>query len=497
MIDSKRLFNKSLLIIKLIFVFLVFIGNSNPLYARGVYLEVDSRIVSGVHPLFFGVNSLYWIEGDRTRNDPEFIAALREAKVRLIRYPGGEVADNFDWKSNTLDNPRAFPYSKSPSDAKTRMDFDEFVRWKNRIGAQAIIVVNLEEGFVDGDLKKAARLAAEWVRYANIEKKYGIKYWEIGNESYHLGTRYALKSREYAEALKIFSKAMKAVDPSIKIGANGPWDYRAAPIIDVLSDAEIRELHSLRTSKARKRFRKRFGKTFVRSRSVPSWWNVIAKEAADAFDFAVVHRYTPLRKRDKDLAKPLKCKQYVQRLRRFLSEKTGKYYPIAVTEYNVSGKSGKKLSKTALSLTLAEMMGNYLSAGVEMANYWPMRLRSKRAMFDEKTGAKRPPYYVFKAFSTLTDGYVLKTEGSSKRFYALATADKDERTVTLFMINKRKRPDTAEISLPAAYHPVQSWEIDRDDLTLHSLKSYPKLPDAKAWKIGLDPLSLTIVRFRR
>ena len=63
------------------------------------------------------------------------------------------------------------------------MDFDEFIAWKNSFGSEAIIVVNLENGFVENDLEKAADLAAEWVRYANIEKNYGIKYWEIGNES--------------------------------------------------------------------------------------------------------------------------------------------------------------------------------------------------------------------------------------------------------------------------------------------------------------------------
>ncbi len=32
-----------------------------------------------------------------------------------------------------------------------------------------------------------AEEAAGWVRYANVTKGYGIKYWEIGNENYGNG----------------------------------------------------------------------------------------------------------------------------------------------------------------------------------------------------------------------------------------------------------------------------------------------------------------------
>ena len=190
-------------------------------------------VVSGesqkISPLFFGVNTLYWIEDDRRRDDPQFVDRLKRLKIAIMGYPGGEVADNFDWQSNRLDNPRSFPYSHGSEDAQARMDFDEFIRWKNKIGSEAILVVNLEEGFVSGDLEAAARRAAAWVRYANITHHYGVKYWEIGNESYHLGTRYALTSKEYAKALKLFSQKMKAVDPSIKIGAIGPWGVIAPP----------------------------------------------------------------------------------------------------------------------------------------------------------------------------------------------------------------------------------------------------------------------------
>ena len=65
--------------------------------------------------------------------------------------------------------------------------------------------------------------AVEWVRYANVTKKYAVKYWEIGNESYHSGSYNGIApdASTYANDLADFARAMKAVDPTIRIGANG------------------------------------------------------------------------------------------------------------------------------------------------------------------------------------------------------------------------------------------------------------------------------------
>jgi alpha-L-arabinofuranosidase len=77
------------------------------------------------------------------------------------------------------------------------------------INAQAFISVNYGTG--------TAQEAADWVRYSNITKGYGFKFWEIGNENYgswetdaharpHDPFSYATLSRDYINA-------MKAVDP--------------------------------------------------------------------------------------------------------------------------------------------------------------------------------------------------------------------------------------------------------------------------------------------
>lgn len=78
------------------------------------------------------------------------------------------------------------------------------------------------------DVKQGALDAAAWVEYCNgdlsteggrqraangREKPYNVKYWEMDNEVFRW-----YKAEEYANAVVMYSKAMKAVDPTIKIG---------------------------------------------------------------------------------------------------------------------------------------------------------------------------------------------------------------------------------------------------------------------------------------
>ncbi|MBQ6117973.1 MAG: hypothetical protein IJK98_01955 [Clostridia bacterium] len=110
------------------------------------------------------------------------------------------------------------------------------------VGAQQMICVNLfhpdkenyllEEcgvRFPDfTDLNEGAKLAADWVAHMNAdtshpmgqlrashgrEKPFGVRFWEIDNETCRW-----FNAETYAEAVKVYAKAMKAVDPTIKIG---------------------------------------------------------------------------------------------------------------------------------------------------------------------------------------------------------------------------------------------------------------------------------------
>jgi alpha-L-arabinofuranosidase len=82
------------------------------------------------------------------------------------------------------------------------------------LGAQAVLTVNYGSG--------TPQEAAAWVRFCNVDNQYGIKYWEIGNETYGFWEKdnndRPHDPYTYAQRAKDYIQQMKAVDPTIKIG---------------------------------------------------------------------------------------------------------------------------------------------------------------------------------------------------------------------------------------------------------------------------------------
>jgi alpha-L-arabinofuranosidase len=110
------------------------------------------------------------------------------------------------------------------------LDFDEFMNMCREVGAEPVIVVaadeylkNYSEGSTWSTKDQLLQHAVEWVKYSNIKKKYNVKYWMIGNESWHKENINST-AQIYARDVVDFSKAMKAVDPTIKIIPNGNTD---------------------------------------------------------------------------------------------------------------------------------------------------------------------------------------------------------------------------------------------------------------------------------
>ena len=100
-----------------------------------------------------------------------------------------------------------------------RMDFDEYIAHCRAVHAEPYVVVGYTTEKQAGRTEAQwIESAAAWVRYANVKKKYGVRYWEVGNENWNNGKG---TPQEMAGIVSRFSRAMKAVDPTIKIGASG------------------------------------------------------------------------------------------------------------------------------------------------------------------------------------------------------------------------------------------------------------------------------------
>ena len=192
----------------------------------------------------------------------DVVEGLKRVNPKLIRFPGGCFASFHDWKDaiGPIDQrhpePSYFWGDLNYNDVGT----DEFLQLCEILGCDAMLVVDMfhpdkrlyanngineyEQGKVPHgfildhitDIDEGIRRAAQWVEYCNgpVDSEYGAlraknghpepyhaQYWEMDNETFRWFTW-----QDYAKTVSRYSKAMKAVDPSIKIGLCSYHFYR-------------------------------------------------------------------------------------------------------------------------------------------------------------------------------------------------------------------------------------------------------------------------------
>ncbi|MEU9836579.1 cellulose binding domain-containing protein [Streptosporangium sp. NPDC048047] len=292
--------------------------------ADPVAVTVNARAALATVPeTAVGANHAIW---DSRLGTDETADLLKDAGVKLLRYPGGSYSDIYHWADHTAPGGYVAPNT----------DFDTFMRGVRRTGAQPMVTANYGTG--------TAAEAAAWVRHANVDKGYGVKYWEIGNENYGNG-RYgaaweaddhADKSpAEYARNVVAYSDAMKAVDPTIKIGAvlTTPANWPDALTAD--------------------------GDT-------GSWNDVVLAAAGSKIDFVILHWYPGAF--DKSAHVP----DMIQLTRKQIAKHVGagsERIGIAMTEFN-TGSSDRGTTTQPGALAAADAYATLLANGVFTVDWW-------------------------------------------------------------------------------------------------------------------------------
>jgi hypothetical protein len=188
-------------------------------------------------PLALGVNVGAWdgtysSTGAATIND-----RLRAANLRLLRYPGGSWADEYDW-GTTTDTSACIGPATASGTATDPLGFDAFSAQARAAGASSFVTVNYGSA--------SPTQAADWVAYAKSAEGRAVALWEVGSESYscdetndHLAQpptsvqgylprgpvcpATAVMAESYAAHSLPYLKAMKRADPSARIGV--PWAF--------------------------------------------------------------------------------------------------------------------------------------------------------------------------------------------------------------------------------------------------------------------------------
>ncbi|MFJ9770648.1 cellulose binding domain-containing protein [Kitasatospora sp. NPDC101157] len=177
--------------------------------ASSVSVSVDAALQLATVPATgVGVNIPVY---DADMNAAATPGLLSTAGINTVRYPGGSHSDVYHWQTGTAEDGQY---------VAPNTGFDAFMGTVRAAGAQPIITANYGSG--------TPQEAAAWVQYANVTKGYGVKYWEIGNEVYGNGeynatweydTHSSKSATTYANNVLQYISAMKAADPSVKIGA--------------------------------------------------------------------------------------------------------------------------------------------------------------------------------------------------------------------------------------------------------------------------------------
>ena len=187
-------------------------------------------------------------------------AKIRELHPSFLRWPGGNVAQDYHWQWGIGSRDRRPVWiNKSWSNAPEPNDFgtDEYLALCRRLKIEPSITVNV------GGAGATPEEAAAWVEYVNGPASskygamraanghpapYGVKQWELGNEIFGNWVRGHVTAEQYAQEAVRYAKAMRAVDPGIELTAVGEGDAWNAPVLRIAGpEIQYLAIHSYAT----------------------------------------------------------------------------------------------------------------------------------------------------------------------------------------------------------------------------------------------------------
>lgn len=171
---------------------------------------------------------------DGTGFRKDLIELIKELKVPVIRWPGGNFVSGYDWEDGIgPKEQRPVRQDLAWNRLETNeMGTDEYVKFCKLIGAENYICINAGTGTLDD--------ARHWVEYCNypkgtyysdLRRKYGneepykVKYWALGNEldgPWQLGHK---NKEDYVKFAIEAAKMMRLAYKDIKLVASGSSNY--------------------------------------------------------------------------------------------------------------------------------------------------------------------------------------------------------------------------------------------------------------------------------
>jgi alpha-L-arabinofuranosidase len=288
-----------------------------------------------------------------------------------------------------------------------------------KVGATAMFHVRLLGG--------TPEQAAEMVRYTNIEKKYNVEYWAIGNEPtlFHdelknRGESYDAK--QFTQEWREFALAMKEVDPTIKFV--GPEVHQFSYALANTTNYDL---------------------TVATDRQGRFWMDEFLRENGDLVDVVSIHRYPFPRTQvsggptiDELRQNVYEWDKIIVRLREKIHEHTGRDLPIAVTEFNSAYDKSVGSDATPDShlnaIWLADVLGRMIKNGVFMANHWMLTSKGGYGGWGLVGNADvYPSYHVYQLYKKFGNELVYSSSDDSD--LSIYAARREDGTLTVIVIN--------------------------------------------------------------
>lgn len=295
------------------------------------------------------------------------------------------------------------------------------------------IMINIPSGALGEedfqDPVRFAKFCADLVKIVNIDHQLGIKYWEIPNERESGFIDSGLSVSDMSTLIQTASQAMKAVDPTIKVG--GP--ATAWVNVDYISE--------------------------------------LVKQSYPVIDFISVHSYSGDGSNDVhntyDIAQ--EATDDLARIRADINQITGDdYLPLFLTEYNIAYQTSPRMRTNQGAVYNAIILTESVKAGADASMYWAMAPYSDMSLIDGDTHEEN--IHLFEIFNQSFHGNLVNSlSDSPEKIISYAASDQaDSEQHSFAIINRTASPQLIKLNfnnwLPSnlVWH---LWDNDSDFTT--------------------------------
>ncbi len=422
-----------------------------------VHVSVNAnQTVRTVSGRVFAVNTG---AGDTDLNTPATKAILNDIGSTCLRWPGGSYGDDYHW-------------TNEPSGGSHSTDF---IALATNAHSQAFITVNYGSSTPEE--------AAYGVRMFNVTNHSNFKYWEVGNEIFGTwetdnNTNAPYQAHDpwtYAMRFTNYYAQMKAVDPTIKIGAvidpteDGYINYSNHPVVNPRTGVTHYGWTPVML-------------TYMRSNNCTP-------------DFVIEHNYGPAAGDTQDLLYPKGWASDAANLRQILNDYLGSAATNVTLEVTENGTGGDRQNVSLPGgLFYADSIGQILQTEFNSRVWWDLRngqgtvanpdpafygwrMNANGSVLSDGgivyglggVGNLYPTYYCAKLMPQFArDGDTVVRATSDYPLLATYAVMRTNGTLTLLVINKSASSNlTANFNLsgyvPYGTAAIYSYGIPQDD----------------------------------